>query len=162
LHIHNEKYIIERNTKKIKELRQRFGKNLLFTDCIDLDPIKVIDLYRNKDLIENDFKLLHDPDLIRIQPVRHWTDTKIRIFVFCCVMALLLIKDLQRIAADRGVQLSAHVLKDELSDLEQTLLVYPDKRTATVFTERSTIQKKLWDIIELQSYADELTQHFND
>ena len=77
-------------------------------------------------------------------------------------MALLLIKVLQKIAADSGVQLSAHVLKDELADLEQTLLIYPDKRTTTVFTERSTIQQKLWDIFELQSFADELTQHFND
>jgi hypothetical protein len=41
--------------------------------------------------IENDFHLLKDVTLIRFRPIRHWTDSKIRAFAFCCVVLMILI-----------------------------------------------------------------------
>jgi len=82
----------ESTLKATETRRKRFGKNLLFSSDLQAQAGWVIEQYRAKDRIEDDFKLLKDPEGIRWSPSRHWTDTKIRAFAFCCVMALLLIR----------------------------------------------------------------------
>ncbi len=82
-------------TEAVDEQRKRFGKNLLFAGDPDAEAGWIIESYKSKERIEDAFKLIKDPDLVRWRPSRHWTDTKIRADGFCCVMALALIRVMQ-------------------------------------------------------------------
>jgi transposase len=146
-------------TGAVNKRRAHFGKNLLF--CADPDAPSgwVIEQYRAKDRVEDDFKLLKDPEIIRWRPCRHWTDTKIRAFGFCCVMALLLLRIMELKAARAGLRMSPAVLKQELDDLREITMVY-DARTAHVqISARSSVQQGLWDLFQLSAIENLLTGH---
>jgi hypothetical protein len=54
----------------------------------------------------------------------HWTDQKIRVHLFCCVLALLLTHLLWKRASERGIDASPERLLDALAQLDQIELVY--------------------------------------
>jgi len=146
-------------TEGVNKRRARFGKNLLFCADPDAQSGWVIEQYRAKDRVEDDFKLLKDPEIIRWRPCRHWTDTKIRAFGFCCVMALLLLRIMELKAARAGLRMSPAVLKQELDDLREITMVY-DARTADVqISARSSVQQGLWDLFQLSDIENLLTGH---
>jgi len=145
--------------KEIQNRRQRMGKQILFSDRLGAESEWIIRHYQSKEKIENGFKLLKAPDLIRFRPCRHWTDTKIRAFGFCCVMALVILRIMQRKAELANLKMSANVLKEELSDLKQVIMVYSDTRAKTQITHRSSVQKRLWDLFDLGAVESQLTIH---
>jgi transposase len=156
--IENETLAITQ-TEELKKRKRRFGKNLLFSPKTDDDPNWIITQYHAKDPIEDSFKLLKDPELIRWRPCRHWTDTKIRAYGFCCIMALLIIRVMELKAANAGLRMSPAVLKRELDDLREITMLY-DKNTAKIkVSSRSSIQQNLWELFNLQPLENRLTLH---
>lgn len=151
-----------KNEEKINEIIKRFGKNLLFTNKPEADPLWIIEHYKQKNLLEQDFNLLKDPKLIRNRPIRHWTDTKIRAFCFCCVTALLLLRIMQLIARKSNLIMSPAVLKQELQDLKLITWIEADLKVGSKVSSRSTIQQKLWDIFGLQEIENKLTIHLHN
>lgn len=143
----------------VERRRKHFGKNLLFSSCQEAEAGWVITQYHAKDRVEDDFKLLKDPELIRWRPSRHWTDTKLRAFGFCCVMALLLIRVMELKAFQAGLRMSPAVLKEELSDLREIVMVYDPRTAETKISARSTVQQRLWDLFQLDSMEVQLTGH---
>src|SRR5579859_4710947 len=77
----------------------------------------------------------------------HWTDSKIQVHAFYCVLALLLTSLLQRDLARRGEELSVNRILDELGGIQETLIVYPRRQgqrqhtTATCLTRMSPLQE---------------------
>lgn len=138
-------------TEEVARWRNRWGKNLLFASDPTAASGWIIEQYRSKERIESDFKLLKDPGLIRWRPARHWTDTKIRAFGFCCVMALVLLQVMVQKAAHAGLRMSAAVLKEELTDLQEILLIYDEKHADRKITRRSSIQQRLWQLFDLDA-----------
>jgi transposase len=136
-----------------------FGKNLLFTDQTEASAEWVIDQYHSKDKIEEGFKLLKDPGLIRWQPMRHWTDTKIRAFAFCAIMSLVLIRVMELKSAKSGLKMSPAVLKEELSDLREITILYDDETAQTLISRRSSVQQKLWNLFQLGIWERHLSIH---
>jgi transposase len=146
-------------TDAVAEKRKRFGKHLLFSSEVEAENGWIINQYHSKNQVEEDFKLLKDPELIRWRPARHWTDTKIRAFGFCCVMALVLIRVMQLKAVQGGLRMSAAVLKEELTDLKEVTLIYDDQSAQTMISNRSSVQKRLWEIFNLGILERQLTRH---
>jgi transposase len=145
--------IIVPNNPEIQERVKRFGKNLIFSNMLDAEPGYLIETYNDKNSVEDDFHLLKDENIIRFRPIRHWTDTKIRTYAFCCVMALTLMRVMQWKVANTLYQMSPKLLKDELSDIKQSLLVYSLTETRTKITHRSAVQKRLWEVFKLDDVA---------
>ncbi len=132
------------------EAKEKFlGKNIIFSDKTDAESGWIIAQYKQKEKVEDDFKVLKSPDIIRFRPVRHWTDTKIYAYGFCCIMALILIKVMQ-IQADRiGLKMSPAVLKEELKDMKEIIMIYGKDRAEKQISQRSSIQQKLWELFDL-------------
>ena len=143
----------------MEERAKRFGKNLVFTGELEAESSWILAQYLAKHRIEEDFKLLKDPELIRWQPMRHWTDTKVFGFGFCCVMALVVIRLMQLTAHRAGMKMSAAVLKEELTDLRQVSMVYDEKSVETKVTARSSVQQHLWELFGLDRVEAESTPH---
>ncbi len=144
-----KKPIFSLNYDSIAKKETTFGKILLFSSNLDMESSNIIEQYHSKDKVEKGFKLLKDPDLIRWQPIRHWTDTKIRAFAFCCVMSLIVMKVMELKLNKANLKMSHSVLKMELNDLKKIIMVYNKNEAAIEISHQSTVQKKLWDIFKL-------------
>lgn len=144
---------------EIARRKQRFGKSLIFSDLLKAETGYLIDTYHAKQIIEDDFQLLKDPMLIRFRPIRHWTDSKIRAYAFCCVVAMLLIRVMQWKTEQAGYPLSPTVLKEELTDLQEVVMVYNAKVAERRITERSAVQHKLWNIFHLEDIQQKISRH---
>jgi transposase len=144
------------NSDEIKKREKRFGKNLIFSNMLDAETGYLIDTYNEKNIIESDFQLLKDTTIIRFRPIRHWTDSKIRAFAFCCVVSMTLVRVMQWMAQHAGYKMSPNVLKDELTDIEEVINVYSLKEAERMITQRSAVQDKLWKIFNLEEIKEML------
>jgi transposase len=157
--VENGSLVFDEPREPWDEKKLRFGKNLLFTDRTDAREEWVIEQYRQKETIEKSFEMLKSPDLIRFRPIRHWTDTKIRALGFCCVMSLVLIRIMLRKCEEADLKMSAAVLKQELDDLKEVVMIYSPRKAERKITRRSTVQAGLWELFDLDTAERHLTIH---
>jgi len=69
-----------------------FGRRILITDRHDWSVAEIILAYRGQSDVEESFKILKDPFHLALRPQHHWTDQKIEVHAFCCVLAYLLVR----------------------------------------------------------------------
>jgi transposase len=150
---------IQENPREIELRKKRFGKNLIFSDMLRAETGYLIDTYNKKNAIESDFQLLKDQAIIRFRPIRHWTDSKIRAYAFCCVVSMTLMRVMQWKAQSAGYSMSPHVLKEELSDIQEVAMLYSTSEAHTKITDRSTVQNKLWEAFKLCDVEQHLYRH---
>jgi len=144
---------------KIEEKKTYWGKHIIFSSNLDKTYDNIIEFYNSKDKIEKGFELIKSPDLIRWIPMRHWTDSKIRTFAFSCVMSLTLIRIMELKLERENLKMSPNLIKQELQDLQQVILIYDEKNAVSKITVKSTVQNKLYEIFNLSSYENNLTIH---
>jgi transposase len=138
--------------------RTLLGKNLLFTDRADWTDAQIVAGYRSQHHVESDFRRLKDPDHLAFRPAYHWTDQKLRVHAFTCVLALLLCNLLRKKLAAGGLSLSVHRLLDELAGIREIENLYdaaPGARRPVVTMTMSRMgetQRKLYDLLHLERY----------
>jgi transposase len=137
--------------------REVFGKRILFTDREDWPVDQVVAAYRSQADVEAGFRQLKDPKVVSFSPMFHWTDHKIRVHVFYCVLALAVAHLLRRQAAQAGLQLSVRELLGALAGIQETVLLYQGERgrprARHVLTELDPTQQRLYDLFGLDAYA---------
>lgn len=137
----------------------QFGKTILFTDNADWSDEDIVLAYRSQHHIENAFRQMKNPHFLGWSPMYHWTDSKIQVHAFYCVLALLLTSLLQRQLARQGEELSIDRILEELGGIQETLVVYPRRQgqrqhtTATCLTRMSALQDRLFSLLDLKRYA---------
>jgi len=138
--------------------RVQLGKTILFTDNADWSDEEIVLAYRSQYHIEDAFKQMKNPHFLHWSPMFHWTDSKIRVHAFYCVLALMLSSVLQREVWHKGEQLSINRLLEELGRIRETLVIYPRRqgqrqnRTATCLTHMNPLQQRLFSLLDLQRY----------
>ncbi len=145
--------------EEIQTRKKRFGKSVIFSNMLEAETGFLIDTYHDKNIIEDDFQLLKDSTIIRFRPIRHWTDTKIRAYAFCCVVSMILMRVMQWKAQKAGYKMSPKLLKEELSDLQEVVMVYSPTEAKRKITQRSSVQNKLWQIFDLEENRENLLLH---
>jgi transposase len=146
------------DTKARKRLEERlFGKRILFTNR-DWPVAEVVTAYRSQSDAEFGFRQLKDPHVVSFSPMHHWTDSKIRVHVFYCVLALAVAHLMRRHAAQAGLHLSVRELIDQLAGIEETMLFYHDggkgrPRVQRMLTDIDPTQQKLADLFDIHRYA---------
>jgi hypothetical protein len=85
----------------------------------------------------------------------HWTDSKIRVHAFYCLLGLSLLHYVLRQAQTFWPQLTVEKLQEELGEIQQFVLLYPalgggPHRTATVLATQSLVQKGLVETLGLE------------
>ena len=139
--------------------RVQFGKTILFTDNSGWTDDQIVSAYRSQYHIEDAFKQMKDPHFLGWSPMFHWTDSKIQVHAFYCVLALLLTSLLQRELAQKGERLSINRLLEELGGIRETVVVYPRKPgqrknpTATCLTRMSPLQQRLYSLLGLERFS---------
>jgi transposase len=134
-----------------------FGKRILFTDREDWPIAEVVAAYRSQADVEAGFRQLKDPKVVSFSPMFHWTDQKIRVHVFYCVLALAVAHLLRRQAAQAGLPMSVRELLATLAGIQETVLLYQGERgrprARHVLTEMDPTQQRLYDLFGLHAYA---------
>ena len=146
------------DTRARTRLEQRlFGKRILFTNR-DWPVPDVVAAYRSQSDAEFGFRQLKDPHVVSFSPMHHWTDSKIRVHVFYCVLALAVAHLMRRQADHAGLHLSVRELLDHLAGIEETELLYHDggkgrPRVQRMLTDMTPTQQQLADLFDIHQYA---------
>ena len=135
-----------------------FGKRLLVTDHDDWAVPEVVAGYRSQNDVESGFRQLKDPHVVGFSPMFHWTESKIRVHVFYCVLALAVAHLMRRHAHHGGLDLSVRELLTSLAGIQETVLLYPigntgRPRAQRILTDTDPTQKRLYDLFGLDTYA---------
>jgi transposase len=139
-------------------MRTHLGKTILFTDDADWTTEEIVLGYRAQDRIESAFRDMKNPHFLGWSPMFHWTDSKIRVHAFYCVLALTLTSLLQRTLHQHGLDLSLSRMMELLGGIHEVMLIYPRRqgekrpRTATCLSERDTKQAQLLHVLGLERY----------
>jgi transposase len=102
-----------------------FGRSLLLTDRDDWSEAEIVRAYHALNRNEEAIRTLKDTHYLAARPIYHWTDQKIRVHLFCCLLALLLTHLIWKRASQRGIQASPQRLLQALAELDRIELVYP-------------------------------------
>jgi transposase len=94
------------------------GKTVLFTDRKDLSDEQIVLDYRSAWHIEHGFRQMKDTSHLSVRPIFHWTDRRIRIHLFTCVLAFRLCCLLRKELSDKGIALPIDRMLDEMSALK--------------------------------------------
>lgn len=144
---------------QIKE--QQLGKRILFTDQKSWSNEQIVLAYRSQSRVEDAFADMKDPHFLSWEPMFHWTDSKIRVHAFYCVLALILGSLLQRRAAQNGLSLSLQALLKALNGIQQVTNLFPPAGkpgspgrpyVKTTLTEMDTTQQALFRLFALDRY----------
>jgi transposase len=134
-----------------------FGKRIVFTDRDDWPAAEVIAAYRSQADAEAGFRQLKDRDVVSFSPMFHWTEQKIRVHVFYCVLALTIAHLMRRQAARDGLHLSVRELLHALAGMEETVMIFPSAggrpKARRMLTDRDPTQQRLFDLFGLARYA---------
>ena len=75
---------------KLQEIEEQAGLRIIMTDHHDWDSEKIIKTYQGQAEIEHAFKNLKNPYHLTLKPQFHWTDQKIIVHYFICMLGYLL------------------------------------------------------------------------
>lgn len=134
------------------------GKTIIFTDRTDWSDEQIVRAYRAQYHVEANFRRLKDPHYLTFRPTFHWTDQKLRVHAFYCVLALMLLNLLRRQLAHAGLSLSVVQMMDRLADIREVTLLYPPPPGSktpfarTVLSDLDPTQRKLVDVLGLERY----------
>jgi transposase len=105
-------------------LKSYFGLRVLITDRREWSTAQIIEAYRGQSKVEAAFRDLKDPHMLATRPQFHWTDQKLHVHVFLCVIAYLLVTMLHRRAVKHAAfDGSARRLLAELTQLRCCRLI---------------------------------------
>ena len=94
----------EENLRTITE--KQLGKTALFTDRRDMTDSQIIEAYRSAWHVESSFRQMKDTDFLTVRPIFHWTDRRIAVHVFLCVLAYRLCALLRKELHQKGIDCS--------------------------------------------------------
>jgi len=140
-------------------LSQRLGRTVLLSNRMDWSAEQVVAGYGGQQSIERVFRGLKDGQWLGWDPMYHWTDRKIRIHAFYCMLGISLLQFVHRQAKSAWADLSLEQLLEELEQIKQFVLLYPPQgekgppRTAYVLSQQTLTQQALVKTLGLAAMA---------
>ena len=118
-----------------------FGRLVLMTDRHDWSTVEIIRAYHGQSAVEAVFAHLKDPVHLALRPQRHWTDQKLHVHVFTCVLGFLLANLLHlRARRANAPHASIESLLEALGRVRRTMIVRRSALRTAKPAERVTYQ----------------------
>ncbi len=139
--------------------RTLLGKTILFTDQASWSDAEIVRGYRGQHQVESAFRCLKSPHHVSLRPQHHWTDQKIRVHVFYCVLALLLCSVLRRELHRQGIDRSIPSLLEDLGRIREVGILTPGQKEGEppqlemTVSQLTPAQRRLYDALDLGRYA---------
>lgn len=137
--------------------RTLLGKTLIFTDRDDWSDEDIVEAYRGQANVEAAFRQMKDPHFVSFRPTFHWTDQKVHVHAFYCVLALLLASLLRKRLADKGIRVSIARMLKKLHEIRESTLLYRGNagqpRIQHVIDDMDPLQQRIFEALNLEKYA---------
>lgn len=139
---------------------QRLGRTLMVTDHLTWNEHQVIEAYRSLTQIEDVFKNMKNVSFLRWQPSFHWTDQKVMVHGFYCVLALLLATLARQVVVEAGMKVTIPALLKELNRIKEVAVIYPPgtlahRKDHLALTRMSPRQRKMADLLDIAQIGSE-------
>jgi transposase len=122
----------EIDENRFKTLQENWlGRRILITNRHDWSEEEILSAYWGQAQVEYAFKTMKNPFHLALRPQYHWTDQKIEVHGFICLLAFLLSMVLYKRAKERsGFEGSPHSLFQKLSTVRlATFVETPSQKT---------------------------------
>ncbi len=136
-------------------LTHRLGRTVLLTNRMDWTSEQIAAGYSGQQSIERVFRGLKDGEWLGWGPMHHWTDRKIHIHAFYCMLGISLLQYVHKQAQTAWDGISVEQLLEELQQIQQFVLLYPPQgekgpnRVSTVLSKQTLVQQALADVLGL-------------
>ncbi|HPC84167.1 MAG TPA: IS1634 family transposase [Thermoanaerobaculaceae bacterium] len=101
------------------------GRRVLITDRHDWSTAEILRAYRAQCEVEACFEHLKDPFHLAARPQYHWTDQKIAVHVWCCVLAYLLVRLVHlRLTERTGYTGTIHTMLEDLGQIRRATVLH--------------------------------------
>ncbi len=143
------------DNKKETYMKKYFGKKLLVTTQVQLSAKQILLFYFREWIVEDMFRFTKDKEFISLCPQFHWTDDKIRVHTFICLLSVILVQELyMRIQSAGLTQYSKHSMMTMLETIHDGWIIdkgvdgEEEKREVhRVMEDLDEEQQALWDAI---------------
>lgn len=137
--------------KQFNVLKERWlGRRILITNRHEWTTEEVILAYWGQSNVESAFRRVKNPFHLAMRPQYHWTDQKIEVHGFVCLIALLMTMIAYNRAREDGFQGSPHTLLEKLSAIRlATFIESPPEKTKGRYKAKYCLEEMDPDIEEL-------------
>ena len=131
--------------------KQWLGRRIVITNRHQWTTEEIISAYWGQANVENAFKKMKNPFHLAIRPQYHWTDQKIEVHGFICLLAFLMVMIAYKRAKEKvGFKGSLHTLLEKLSAIRlATFIESPAKKTKGRYKANHRLEEMDPDIFEL-------------
>jgi transposase len=116
------------NRYQIEAHIRRFAKLILVTDHHSWSPREIYEAYMDRHIIKDQFRTSKCPFHVAFMPQYHWTDSKVRIHAFVCMVALTDLTVLRNRLVASGLALSVREILEELRCLRTAIYWFTNER----------------------------------
>ena len=130
------------------------GKTVLFTNRHNWTNEEIASSYRSAWHIEHAFRQMKDADHLTVRPLFHWTDQKIKIHIFYCVLAYRLCCILMKELQSEGISnYSLNRILDQMSDIKfvTTVLGTSQSDILTSFSKGTNLAESITSSYDLKA-----------
>jgi transposase len=144
-------------------LAHRLGRTVLLTNRMDWTAEQVAAGYSGQQSIERVFRGLKDGEWLGWGPMHHWTDRKIRVHAFYCMLGISLLQYVHKQAQAAWDGISMEQLLEELQQIQQFVLLYPPQgekgpnRVSIALSKQTLAQQSLAQILGLDQLCSTQT-----
>jgi transposase len=136
--------------------RRRLGKTLLFTDHDHWSDADIVIAYRGQHHVENAFRQMKDVRYVSFRPAHHWTDQKLQVHAFTCVLALMLCALLRCELTRKGIHLSIKRMLETLETIREIQVLLSSgrgrPRTRPTHSKLDPLAQKIFNALHLSRY----------
>jgi len=123
----NVRLAYESSEDQLERLQREYlGKTVLFTDRKDFTTEQIVTAYRSAWHVESAFRQMKNTKYLTVRPIFHWTDEKIRVHIFSCVLAYRLCSLLIKELFDKGVSTNINRLIDDMAGIKKIITFFCD------------------------------------
>lgn len=145
------KLTIDEEVKKRYETK--LGRSVIFTNCKNWDPELVIRTYRYQWVIEDTFKHLKCPDILRFRPINHYTDNSIIVHGLICILGLLLLSLLRLELNNNNYRASYLKIIENLKEIKLSCISSEGgKFKRYILNSMDSEPKKIYNKLKLKRY----------
>ena len=141
--------VLEPKEDVFEEKKSLDGKFLLQTTHLDKSPKEVLKLYRSKDGVEKAFDIIKN--LIKVRPIRHWNEDRVRGHIFLCILAYLVVSVAKYVIKKANIEIGFKKIHRRLHQVRRVVVkVTVGKQTyrKESITDLDSLCRQLLSLVE--------------
>jgi transposase len=131
-----------KNYYRISKYISRFGRNIIITSKHDWSTEEIVMASLDRYQVEDVFRQSKSGEFGNLRPIWHWTDSKIRCHILCCIIALAYLRLIRLWLKRSGLQMSIDTAMGHMRRLRSCLCWHAGKKEPVRMIEDPTPEQE--------------------